>query len=292
MAATLLDGTALLDAVKDNLRVRIKALVERGVTPGLGTILVGDDPPSHAYVRLKREDSAEIGVRSIHTELPADTTQAELHAVIDSYNADPEVDGYILQVPLPAHLDDETALARIDPAKDADGLHPVNLGKLVMGVRGAPRPCTPLGIQALLVHYKVPIEGQHVVIIGRGLTIGRPLANLLSLKEPHANATVTVCHTGTNFLPEYTKQADIIVAAAGRPSILTPDMVRPGAAVVGPGATMDGKRVVPDVDEACAEVAGWITPRLGGVGPTTRAMLLRQTVELAEGRAGLGVGSR
>ena len=156
-----------------------------------------------------------------------------------------------------------------------------------MGVRDAPRPCTPLGIQALLVMYKVPIEGQHVVIIGRGLTIGRPLANLLSLKEPHANATVTVCHTGTNFLPEYTKEADIIVAAAGRPSIVTPDMVRPGAAVVGAGVTMEGRRVIPDVDEACAEVAGWITPRLGGVGPTTRAMLLRQTVERpSEGRAG------
>jgi methylenetetrahydrofolate dehydrogenase (NADP+)/methenyltetrahydrofolate cyclohydrolase len=288
MTATLLDGGALLEAVKDDLRVRIKTLSERGVTPGLGTILVGDDPPSHAYVRLKREDSAEIGVRSVHTELPATVTQDELHAVIDGYNCDPDVDAYILQVPLPKHLDEEAALLAIDPTKDADGLHPVNLGKLVMGVRDAPRPCTPLGIQALLVMYKVPIEGQHVVIIGRGLTIGRPLANLLSLKEPNANATVTVCHTGTRFLPEYTKQADIIVAAAGRPSILTPDMVRPGAAVVGPGATMEGRRVIPDVDEACAEVAGWITPRLGGVGPTTRAMLLRQTVEAAERRAGTG----
>jgi methylenetetrahydrofolate dehydrogenase (NADP+)/methenyltetrahydrofolate cyclohydrolase len=238
-------------------------------------------------VRLKREDSAEIGVRSVHTELPGDVTRADLHAVIERYNADPEVDAYILQVPLPEHLDESAALLAIDPQKDADGLHPVNLGKLVMGVPGAPRPCTPLGIQALLARYKVPIEGQHVVIIGRGLTIGRPLANLLSLKEPNANATVTVCHTGTNFLPEYTKQADIVVAAAGRPSILTPDMVRPGAAVVGAGLTMDGKRVVPDVDEACAEVAGWITPRLGGVGPTTRAMLLRQTVEAAERRAGV-----
>jgi methylenetetrahydrofolate dehydrogenase (NADP+)/methenyltetrahydrofolate cyclohydrolase len=262
MAATLLDGNALLDTVKDDLRARIKRLGERGVTPGLGTILVGDDPPSHAYVRLKREDSAEIGVRSIHTELAADVSQRELLGVIDQYNRDPDVDAFILQVPLPHHLDAEAALLAIDPDKDADGLHPVNLGKLVMGVPGAPRPCTPLGIQALLVMYAVPIEGQHVVIIGRGLTIGRPLANLLSLKEPHANATVTVCHTGTNFLPQYTKEADIIVAAAGRPSILTPDMVRPGAAVVGPGATMQGRKVVPDVDEACAEVAGWITPRL------------------------------
>jgi methylenetetrahydrofolate dehydrogenase (NADP+) / methenyltetrahydrofolate cyclohydrolase len=284
MVATLLDGNVLADAVKDDLRARIKTLGETGVTPGLGTILVGDDPASHAYVRLKREDSAEIGVKSIHTELPATTTQDELHAVIDKYNADPEIDGYLVQVPLPKHLDEGAALMRVDYRKDADGLHPVNLGRLAQGLPG-PRPCTPLGIQALLVHYKVPIEGQHVVIIGRGLTIGRPLAILLSLKEQHANATVTVCHTGTKFLPTYTKEADIIVAAAGIPSIVTPDMVRPGAAVVGPGATMEGRRVIPDVDEACAEVAGWITPRLGGVGPTTRAMLLRQTVEAAERRA-------
>ncbi len=286
MPATVLDGNALLQSVKDDLRTRIDKLAARGVTPGLGTILVGDDPPSHAYVRLKREDSAEIGVRSIHTELPASINQDELLAVIDRYNRDSDVDAYILQVPLPDHLDAESALLAIDPDKDADGLHPVNLGKLVMGVPGAPRPCTPLGIQALLVMYNVPIEGQHVVVIGRGLTIGRPLVNLLSLKEPNANATVTVCHTGTHFLPQYTKEADIIVAAAGRPSIVTPDMVRPGAAVLSPGATMQGRRVVPDVDEACAEVAGWITPRLGGVGPTTRAMLLRQTVETAERRAG------
>jgi methylenetetrahydrofolate dehydrogenase (NADP+)/methenyltetrahydrofolate cyclohydrolase len=285
MTATLLDGKALLDAEKDDLRVRIKRLAEVGVTPGLGTVLVGDDPPSHAYVRLKREDSAEIGIQSVHTELPATTTQEELLGVIRRYNEDPAVDAYLVQVPLPAHLDEESALLALDPGKDADGLHPVNLGKLVMGVKNAPRPCTPLGIQSLLVRHKVPIEGQHVVIIGRGLTIGRPLANLLSLKEPHANATVTVCHTGTRFLPEYTKDADIIVAAAGRPRLVTPDMVRPGAAVVGAGATIEGRRVIPDVDEACAEVAGWITPRLGGVGPTTRAMLLRQTIEAAERRA-------
>jgi methylenetetrahydrofolate dehydrogenase (NADP+) / methenyltetrahydrofolate cyclohydrolase len=285
MAATLLDGNALLEAVKEDLRVRIKRLAERGVTPGLGTILIGDDAPSHAYVRLKRENSAEIGVRSIHTELAATVSQEEVLAVIAQYNADPEVDAYLLQVPLPSHLDEQAALLAIDPRKDADGLHPVNLGQLVMGVPGTPRPCTPLGIQALLAMYNVPIDGQHVVIIGRGLTIGRPLANLLSLKEPNANATVTVCHTRTNFLPEYTKRADILVAAAGRPSLVTPDMVRPGAAVVGAGLTMEGRRVIPDVDEACAEVAGWITPRLGGVGPTTRAMLLRQVVVAAERRA-------
>jgi methylenetetrahydrofolate dehydrogenase (NADP+) / methenyltetrahydrofolate cyclohydrolase len=287
MAATLLDGNALLEGIKDDLRVRIKRLAEHAVTPGLGTILVGDDPNSHAYVKLKRENSAEVGINSIHTELPATTTQQELLRVVTDYNNDTNVDAYLVQVPLPKHLDEEEVLLAIDPTKDADGLHPVNLGKLVIGVRDAPRPCTPLGIQALLVRYKVPIEGQHVVIIGRGLTIGRPLANLLSLKEPNANATITVCHTGTKFLPEYTKNADIIVAAAGRPSIVTPDMVRPGAAVVSAGATYEGRRVIPDVDEAVGEVAGWVTPRLGGVGPTTRAMLLRQVVEAAERRAGL-----
>ncbi|MFM8238426.1 MAG: tetrahydrofolate dehydrogenase/cyclohydrolase catalytic domain-containing protein [Actinomycetota bacterium] len=287
MAATLLDGNALAASVKADLEDRVAVLATRGITPGLGTILVGDDPNSHAYVRLKRQDSAEIGIRSIHTELPADVGQAELDAVIDAYNADPAVDGYIVQVPLPGHLDEAATLMRIDPAKDADGLHPVNLGRLVQGQVG-PRPCTPLGIQALLAANSVPIEGQHVVIIGRGLTIGRPLTLLLTLKEPHANATVTVCHTGSHFLPTYTLAADIIIAAAGRPSIVTPDMVRPGAALVSAGMTMDGRRLVPDIDEACAEVAGWITPRLGGVGPTTRAMLLRQTVEAAERRAQRG----
>jgi methylenetetrahydrofolate dehydrogenase (NADP+)/methenyltetrahydrofolate cyclohydrolase len=286
MTATLLDGNALLEAVMDDLRVRVKNLEERGITPGLGTILVGDDPNSAAYVRAKRQNSAEVGIASRHTELPSLVTQSELLDVVRDYNEDPAVDAFLIQLPLPPNLDEAAVLYAVDPEKDADGLHPANLGKLVMGVRGVPRSCTPLGIQALLVHYNVPIEGQHVVIVGRGLTIGRPLANLLSLKERHANATVTVCHTGTHFLPEYTKQADIIVAAAGRPSIITPDMVRPGAAVVGAGITMEGRRIVPDVDEAVAEVAGWITPRIGGVGPTTRAMLLRNAVEAAERRAG------
>lgn len=286
MAATLLDGNALLEAVMDDLRVRVKNLTERGITPGLGTILVGDDPNSAVYVKSKRQNSAEVGVVSRHTDLPASVTQAELLDVVRDYNDDPAVDAYLVQLPLPPHIDEAAVLYAVDPDKDADGLHPANLGKLVMGVRGVPRSCTPLGIQALLVHYNVPIEGQHVVMVGRGLTIGRPLANLFSLKERHANATVTVCHTGTKFLPEHTKQADILIAAAGRPSIITPDMVRPGAAVVGAGMTMEGRRILPDVDEACAEVAGWITPRIGGVGPTTRAMLLQNTVEAAERRVG------
>jgi methylenetetrahydrofolate dehydrogenase (NADP+)/methenyltetrahydrofolate cyclohydrolase len=283
MAATLLDGNAFLEAIKDELRARIKALGDRGVTPGLGTILVGDDPNSAAYIRGKRADSADVGIESFHVELSATATQADVLAAIKEFNEHPAVDAFIVQLPLPKGLDDQAALLAIDPGKDADGLHPVNLGRLMIGARG-PRPCTPLGIQALLVHSHVPIEGRHVVIVGRGLTIGRPLAVLLSLKEPHANATVTHCHTGTNFLPEYTKQADVLIAAAGSPNIITPDMVKPGAAVVGAGITMEGRRIVPDVDEACAEVAGWITPRIGGVGPTTRAMLLRNTVDAAERR--------
>jgi methylenetetrahydrofolate dehydrogenase (NADP+)/methenyltetrahydrofolate cyclohydrolase len=283
MAATLLDGNALLEHVKADLRVRIKRLGERRVRPGLGTILVGHDPNSAAYIRGKRADSADVGITSVHVELPETAQQADVLDAIAAFNADPNVDAFIVQLPLPKGLDDQAALNAIDPEKDADGLHPVNLGRLMLGVRG-PRPCTPLGIQALLAYHRVPIEGRHVVVVGRGLTIGRPLAVLLSLKEPHANATVTHCHTGTNFLPEYTRQADILVVAAGSPSIVTPDMVKPGAAVVGAGMTMEGRRVVPDVDEACAAVAGWITPRLGGVGPTTRAMLLRNTVDAAERR--------
>jgi methylenetetrahydrofolate dehydrogenase (NADP+)/methenyltetrahydrofolate cyclohydrolase len=281
MTATLLDGNAFLEATKDELRARVKALEERGITPGLGTILVGDDPNSAAYVRHKHADCADVGISSHHTQLETGTTQAELLRVVDDYNRNPAVDAFILQLPIPAQLDADAALRAIDPAKDADGLHPVNLGRLMMGVLG-PRPCTPLGIQALLVHYGVPIEGRHVVVVGRGLTIGRPLAALMSLKEPNANATVTQCHTGTHFLPELTRQADILVVAAGRAGIVTPDMVRPGAAVVSAGITWEGRRLVPDVAEECAEVAGWITPRLGGVGPTTRAMLLRNTLDAAE----------
>ena len=281
MAATLLDGNAFLEHVKEDLRARVKVLGERGITPGLGTILVGADPNSAAYIRGKRADSADVGINSFHVELSETATQADVLRAIGEFNDDPNVDAFIVQLPLPKGLDDQAALDAIDPRKDADGLHPVNLGRLMVGAVG-PRPCTPLGIQALLVHHHVPIAGRHVVVVGRGLTIGRPLAVLLSLKEEHANATVTHCHTGSNFLPEYTKQADILIAAAGSPSIIRPDMVKVGAAVVGAGLTMEGRRVVPDVDEACAEVAGWITPRLGGVGPTTRAMLLRNTVDAAE----------
>lgn len=284
MAAELLDGKAFLELTIERLRARVDALIERGITPGLGTILVGDDPNSHAYVRGKHEACARAGIASHHRELPATASATHLHAEIQQFNEDPAVDGFIVQLPLPDHLDEEAALLAIDPEKDVDGLHPVNLGRLVIGA-DAPRPCTPRGIQALLAHHNVPIEGKHVVIVGRGLTIGRPLALLLSLKEPNANAAVTVVHTGVKDLAQYTRQADILIAAAGRPSIITPDMVKPGAAVVSAGITMEGRRLVPDVDESVAEVAGWITPRLGGVGPTTIAMLLTNTVEAAERRA-------
>jgi methylenetetrahydrofolate dehydrogenase (NADP+)/methenyltetrahydrofolate cyclohydrolase len=284
MTAELLDGKAFLELTIERLQVRVDALVDRGLTPGLGTILVGDDPNSAAYVRGKREACGRVGIVSHHRELPADISATHLHAEIHAFNEDPAVDGFIVQLPLPGDLDEEAALLAIDPDKDADGLHPVNLGRLVMGV-DAPRACTPRGIQALLVHHQVPIAGKHVVIVGRGLTIGRPLALLLALKEEHANAAVTVVHTGVADLASYTREADILIAAAGTPSIVTPEMVKPGAAVVSAGITMDGRRVVPDVDEAVGEVAGWVTPRLGGVGPTTIAMLLTNTVEAAERRA-------
>jgi methylenetetrahydrofolate dehydrogenase (NADP+)/methenyltetrahydrofolate cyclohydrolase len=285
MPPELLDGKAFLELTIERLRERVAALVDRGITPGLGTILVGDDPNSHAYVRGKHEACAQAGISSHHRELPATASPTHLHAEIQQFNEDPSVDGFIVQIPLPDQLDEEAALLAVDPEKDVDGLHPVNLGRLVIGV-DAPRPCTPRGIQALLVHHGVPIEGKHVVIVGRGLTIGRPLALLLSLKEPNANAAVTVVHTGAGDLGAYTREADVLIAAAGRPSIVTPDMVKPGAAVVSAGITMEGRRLVPDVDEAVGEVAGWITPRLGGVGPTTIAMLLTNTVDAAERRAG------
>lgn len=284
MSAQLLDGNAFLESVKRDLAERVKRLGDRGVTPGLGTILVGDDESSAVYVRLKHENSGEIGIASFGRELPATTTQEELFAVIREYNENPEIDAFLVQLPLPKHLDEEETLRAVDPGKDVDGLHPVNLGKLVMGVE-APLACTPAGIQALLVHYGVPIEGRHVVIVGRGLNVGRPLANLLSLKRRNANAAVTVVHTGVGDLGLYTRTADILVVAAGSAGIVTPDMVKPGAAVVSAGATYEGRRVIPDVEESVAEVASWITPRLGGVGPTTRAMLLSNTVDAAERRS-------
>ena len=283
MTAITLDGEALAAQIKGELRERVEALAEAGVTPGLGTILVGDDGPSSNYVSMKHRDCAEIGIGSVHEHLPASATQDDVLEVIRQFNADPLIDAYLAQYPFPAGLDYESALLTVDPTKDVDGLHPVNLGLLVMGV-DAPLPCTPHGIQVLLEHYDVPIAGAHVVIVGRGLTIGRPLANLLSLKRPNANAAVTVVHTGVADLGAYTRQADILVAAAGSPGMITADMVKPGAAVVAAGVSFEGRKLLSDVADDVAEVAGWLSPRIGGVGPMTRAMLLRNTVESAERR--------
>ena len=277
MTAILLDGQALADKIKDEIANEVEELA---FTPGLGTILVGDDPASHSYVGAKIRDCEEVGITSIHEHLPADITQETLIAVIERFNSDPQVHAYIVQLPLPPQLNEEAALLAIDPNKDADGLHPVNLGRLVMGVDG-PTPCTPRGIQMMLETYDVPVEGQHVCVIGRGLTIGRPMALLMALKRATANAAVTVVHTGVADLGHYTRQADIVIAAAGVPNLVTPDMIKPGAAVIGGGLTRDGKRILSDVDESVGDIAGWITPRLGGVGPMTRAMLLRNTVDAA-----------
>ncbi|WP_419845941.1 bifunctional 5,10-methylenetetrahydrofolate dehydrogenase/5,10-methenyltetrahydrofolate cyclohydrolase [Candidatus Poriferisocius sp.] len=285
MTAIKLDGEMLSAEIKEGLRERIAALAEKGVTPGLGTLLVGDDGPSANYVAMKHRDSEELGMGSREVHLPADATQEEVDAVVDDFNADPAVDAYIMQYPFPDQLDYETALLRVLPEKDADGLHPVNLGRLVQGV-DAPLACTPRGIQLMLERYEIPIAGQHVVIIGRGLTIGRPLANLLSLKRPNANAAVTVVHTGAGDISRYTKNADILIAAAGAPRMVKADMVKPGAAVVAAGVSFADGKLVSDVDDDVAEVAGWLSPRIGGVGPMTRTMLMANTVAAAERAVG------
>ena len=281
MTAIKLDGEQLAAKIKAQLQHRIDALREKGIVPGLGTVLVGDDGPSANYVAMKHRDCEELGMVSQHEHLPADATQEEVHAVVDRMNASGDVHAYLMQHPFPGHLDYELALLQVDPAKDVDGLHPVNLGRLVQGV-DAPLACTPAGIQALLVEYDIPIAGAHVVIVGRGLTIGRPLANLLALKQPNANAAVTVVHTGVADLGAYTREADILVAAAGSPHFISPDMVRPGAAVVAAGVSFEGKKVVSDVAPEVEEVAGWLSPRIGGVGPMTRAMLMLNAVDAAE----------
>ena len=285
MTAIKLDGEMLSAEIKEGLRERIAALAEKGVTPGLGTLLVGDDGPSANYVAMKHRDSEELGMGSREVHLPAEVTQDEVDAVVDDFNADPAVDAYIMQYPFPDHLDYETALLRVLPEKDADGLHPVNLGRLVQGV-DAPLACTPRGIQLMLERYEIPIAGQHVVIIGRGLTIGRPLANLLSLKRPNANAAVTVVHTGAGDISRYTKNADILIAAAGAPRMVKADMVKAGAAVVAAGVSFADGKLVSDVDDDVAEVAGWLSPRIGGVGPMTRTMLMANTVAAAERAVG------
>ncbi len=284
MTATLLDGKAAATAIKADLRTRVTALHARGITPGLGTVLVGDDPGSHAYVTGKHRDCAEVGIASLRRDLPADASQADVAAVIAELNADPACHGYIVQLPLPGQLDTQRVLESIDPDKDADGLHPVNLGRLVLGYPG-PLPCTPRGVVDLLRRYAVPLAGAEVVVVGRGTTVGRPLGLLLTRRSE--NATVTLCHTGTKDLAGHTRQADIVIVAAGLPGLLTADMVRPGAAVVDVGITRvvdaDGKgRYTGDVAAGVADVAGYLAPMPGGVGPMTRAMLLTNVVERAE----------
>ena len=285
MTAQLLAGGPVAEAVLADVAKRVEALARRGRSVGLGTILVGDDAASAGYVRKKHEMCEAVGIVSRDVRIPGDAGQADLLAAVDDLNADPTVDAYILQLPVPEGFEPGEALARLDPAKDADGLHPVNLGRLVLQEPG-PVPCTPAGIQAMFVHYGIDVAGKDVVVVGRGATLGRPLALLLTLKQPGANAAVTVVHTGVPNLADYTRRADIVVAAVGVPSFVTPDMVRPGAVVVSGGISWEGRRLLPDVDEAVGEVAGWVTPRLGGVGPTTVAMLLRNTVAAAEAAAG------
>ena len=280
MAAIVMAGAPVVEAVTADIAERVTKLGADGLTVGLGTILVGDDEASARYVGMKHQACARVGIVSPHVHIPSSGSQADLMAAVERFNADPAVSAYLIQYPVPSHFDYNQALGAMDPAKDADGLHPFNLGLLALGA-DAPRPCTPIGIQALLVHYGVPIAGRHVVVVGRGLTLGRPLSMLLSLKEPNANAAVTVVHTGVKDMAAYTRGADILVGAAGVPGIIQPDMVRPGAAVVGGGQSYAGKRALSDVDESVAEVAGWVTPRLGGVGPTTVAMLLRNAVDAA-----------
>ena len=284
MTALILDGKAASAKVKADLTERVARLADRGVVPGLATILVGDDPGSHSYVGGKHRACTAVGVTSFRHDLPADTSREKLLDLVAELNADPAVDGYIVQLPLPGHLDPGEILMAVDPDKDADGLHPVNLGRLALGLSG-PRPCTPLGIQELLVQGDVPIAGRHVVVVGRGTTVGRPLAMLLSLKEPNANATVTQCHTGTADIPAFTRQADILVVAVGRAGFVTADMVKPGAAVLDVGITRTDAGLVGDVAPDVREVAGWLAPMPGGVGPMTIALLLRNAVEAAERRA-------
>jgi methylenetetrahydrofolate dehydrogenase (NADP+)/methenyltetrahydrofolate cyclohydrolase len=285
LSAILLPGAPVSDAVFESLKPRIDKLIAAGHPPGLATVLVGSDGASAGYVRMKHAKCAELGLESFHAELPEDATQADLLAAVHGFNDNPSVDAMLVQHPIPSHLDYEAALDEMDPDKDADGLHPMNLGRLALSVP-APVPATPAGIEAILAHYEIPVSGRNVVILGRGFTLGRPLSMLLSQKRPTANAAVTVVHTGVPNWPDYSRRADVFIAAAGVPGIVQPEHVNPGSVVIGGGVRYEGRTLLPDVDESCAEVAGWITPRVGGVGPTTIAMLFRNLVEAAERRAG------
>ena len=279
MGAQILDGKALAASIKKDLAARTVALKAKGITPGLGTVLVGDDPGSHSYVGGKHRDCQEVGINSIRVDLPADATQADVLAAIRDLNNAKECTGYIVQLPLPRGIDTQVILEAIDPAKDADGLHPMNLGRLVAGYE-APLPCTPRGIVELLNHYKVPLNGAEVVVIGRGLTVGRPLGLLLTRKQE--NATVTLTHTGTKDLAAHTRRADIVVAAIGQAHFLKAEMIKPGAAILDVGISRTDAGLLGDVDPGVFDVASWIAPMPGGVGPMTRAMLLTNVVDACE----------
>ena len=279
MSAQILDGKALAASIKSDLAARTIALKAKGVTPGLGTVLVGDDPGSHSYVGGKHRDCQEVGINSIRVDLPADATQADVLAAIRDLNNAKECTGYIVQLPLPRGIDTQVILEAIDPAKDADGLHPMNLGRLVAGYE-APLPCTPRGIVELLSHYNVPLNGAEVVVIGRGLTVGRPLGLLLTRKQE--NATVTLTHTGTKDLAAHTRRADIVVAAIGQSHFLKAEMIKPGAAILDVGISRTDSGLLGDVDPGVFDVASWIAPMPGGVGPMTRAMLLTNVVDACE----------
>jgi methylenetetrahydrofolate dehydrogenase (NADP+)/methenyltetrahydrofolate cyclohydrolase len=279
MSAEILDGKALAAKIKENLAARTIALKARGITPGLGTVLVGDDPGSHSYVGGKHRDCQEVGINSIRVDLPADASQNDVLAAIRDLNNAPECTGYIVQLPLPRGIDTQVILEAIDPAKDADGLHPMNLGRLVAGY-DAPLPCTPRGIVELLNHYKVPLNGAEVVVIGRGLTVGRPLGLLLTRKQE--NATVTLTHTGTKDLASHTRRADIVIAAIGQAHFLKAEMIKPGAAVLDVGISRTDAGLLGDIDPGVREVASWIAPMPGGVGPMTRAMLVTNVVDACE----------
>ncbi len=277
--ATTLDGKATAAAIRAELTERVAVLTAASHRPGLGTLLVGDDPGSRWYVNAKHSDCAQVGIASIQRELPATATQADVLAVVDELNADPACTGYIVQLPLPQGIDESAVLERMDPTKDADGLHPVNLGRLVLGVPG-PLPCTPVGIVELLRRYDVPIAGAEVVVVGRGITVGRPLGLLLTRRSE--NATVTLCHTGTRDLAAHLRTADVVVAAAGVPGLVTRDVVKPGAAVLDVGVSRVDGKIAGDVAKDVVDVAGFVAPNPGGVGPMTRAMLLQNVVLAAE----------
>ncbi|MEU0238833.1 bifunctional methylenetetrahydrofolate dehydrogenase/methenyltetrahydrofolate cyclohydrolase [Nocardiopsis sp. NPDC006198] len=282
MSAIVLDGKAVAKSIREELAERVAKLHAKGITPGLGTVLVGDDPGSHSYVRGKHRDCAQVGIASIRRDLPGTATQEEVEQAVHELNEDPACTGYIVQLPLPGGLDENRVLGLIDPVKDADGLQPVNLGKLVL-MEEAPLPCTPRGIVELLRRYEVPLRGAEVVVVGRGVTVGRPLGLLLTRRSE--NATVTLCHTGTRDLAAHTRNADIVVAGAGVPGLITGDMVKPGAAVLDVGVSRTEAGLVGDVAPDVADVAGYLSPNPGGVGPMTRAMLLVNVVEAAERRA-------